>query len=422
MNIIIYYQNFDIETIDLSVSKTSQNCRLHQFIVRMNDQSESDINHQDFHHHPSKHQLSNNDRQLAATKLTDLEFDSLAQIFVYLDLKSLFSVAVSNEWLRRVARAVYSYKFGTIPVNICNVQVYTNRSACAVGNLTPAVCWITVNEIKTCLQFLRSFGPSMRKLEIFYSDTSFECYDFVDQYINEYCAESLISISYYGKSHFSMKHFQRPFINVRRVQIIQSELNVHLALFVSWFPNLRQLDLFSVRIHGRLIEAAFPYLEHLSIQIGTGDTTFALSKANVTDLLRVNPQLQILSIDLPASEDLTLSVLLRIFNNNQNLNKLTLFTETKCNGATSEELMRFASIHQSLVELDLSRFEFKADDVIRFIHQLNSLKMFRFVLDQIETNSLVAQLDREWELSVYAVLRDYRNCCVITLNHKENVE
>lgn len=120
----------------------------------------------------SNHRSDN--KSLIGTNISDLSDDCLEVIFGYLDLRSLFSVAVSKECLRVAARSVFSRKFRATTVNIYIVAVPCDSHDYALDDFTPVVCWITINDLKLCLQFLRCFGSAITKLEITYSQSIFE--------------------------------------------------------------------------------------------------------------------------------------------------------------------------------------------------------------------------------------------------------
>ena len=98
-------------------------------------------------------------------KITDLDDDCLEKIFENLDLRSLFNVAVANEWLRPAARVVYKRKFGVKYVRIQK----SHHSLPSSLKLTIAGNYILVKSLKTCLQYLRCLGSSISNLDIHYN-------------------------------------------------------------------------------------------------------------------------------------------------------------------------------------------------------------------------------------------------------------
>lgn len=130
-------------------------------------------------------------------KITDLNDDCLMQIFGHLDLKSLFNVAIANEWLRPAAAMVYKKRFGNNEVQMSNSSNYYNRNhsfrAGKEENTT-----IAVSGLKSCLLYLRCFGSSIIKLKVDYELPIFDKrYVHLHRYINTYCADSLSEMAFW---------------------------------------------------------------------------------------------------------------------------------------------------------------------------------------------------------------------------------
>lgn len=365
------------------------------------------------------------EQQPKSTKIIDLNDDCLIKIFDHLDLSNLFNVAVSNEWLRIAARFVYRRKFGTKIVKIDYVDLYANTHAYRDGMiiLTPIndVDQIRISELKTCLQFLRFFGPSIDQLKVDHSRSNSKYSDYIDQYINQYCAECLVSLSFANKSNSLVKSFQKPFVMVENVHIMNVDLGNQLPLFVEWFPNLRRLELRDVRVNRRYIEASFNHTEHLSIEISNRNAEVGFSKQNVTDLLRLNSQLRSLYIYLPGRQGMTLTALMNIARRNPRISTLLVFESYECYTirVKTAELIQFAGVQSSLVDLGVSHLRFTADEAIVLIRQLIALKTFRFTLENsTEIDNLMRQLDNEWYLINYSVPFTIKNRCIIVLKRK----
>lgn len=95
-------------------------------------------------------------RPVKKVKIIDLNDDCLVKIFGRLDIQSLFSVAVANEWLRPAAGEVYKRKFGAKKVRISECDDYQLRACANAPMLNPET--IAVCGLMTSLQFLRCFG------------------------------------------------------------------------------------------------------------------------------------------------------------------------------------------------------------------------------------------------------------------------
>lgn len=337
-----------------------------------------------------KDQFETSSLEQHSMAITDLNDDCLMSIFEHLDLRNLINVAASIKCLRKAARSVYSIKFGG---KIVAIDVSINSAVSGILAPIQIEPWIKIHDFRTCLQYLRSFGPLISELRIGYYHY-IKLYGYVEQYINRYCVESLVSISFFHKPQFFRENFRNPFINVRKVHISRANLNNQLPLFAEWFPNVQCLKLCDVQVDHPFNEATFHHLKHLSIEI------YSLyppdySRESVADLLRMNPQLTSLTINIPF---IKLTALLNILSNNKSISKLVVPTGSYSVGVDTAELIQLAREHPTLVKLDLQQFRFLADDVILLIHRLRSLQMFRFILvNNAEYGHLIGRLDPEWK-------------------------
>lgn len=187
--------------------------------------------------------------EIQSTKFMDLK--SLEKMCEYLDLGSLLNVASSNQRLRISARSVYSRKFGTQTVRI------DFRFDIEFGFLYIDLRGkIQLDNAKMCFQFLRRLGPSIVKLVLHYHQLNIKYYD--HQYINKYCADSLVSIEYRDKPGFSEDSFQKLFTTVENIQTWNCDLGPKFPSLPKWFPNLRRMDsLCAPVIDRRFIDATF---------------------------------------------------------------------------------------------------------------------------------------------------------------------
>lgn len=64
------------------------------------------------------------------------------------------------------------------------------------------------------------------------------------------------------------------------------------------------------------------------------------------------------------------------------------------------EVNRIAKEHSHLVELEIKRSHyFRANNAIKLMRQLNSLKKFRFDIKDFEYATFIDQLDSDWKYS-----------------------
>lgn len=177
------------------------------------------------------------------SEITDLYDDCLERIFMLLDLESLLNVTLSNKWLGPAANIVYKLKFDSFKVCLHNVIDSNPNAAPIVVNCEADA--IIIRHFKVCLQFLRSFGSSVQVLEIHYGHSDSKRYDYVHEYVNQYCSESLDKIGFFFMPPVAIKNFTKPFANVHIIQMYSCDLSDQFLSFIKWFPNA-----FLMNIHG----------------------------------------------------------------------------------------------------------------------------------------------------------------------------
>lgn len=324
-------------------------------------------------------------------KITNLIDDCLVKIFEFLDLRNLFNVALSSEWLRPAAREEYQHRFGTQKVHMniddmfygltCGPYVYGDE--------------IKVHGFKMCLQFLRCFGPSIRNLGVWYKRWSDKQCQHIDEYVNKYCADALIAVEFVGKPCISTVHFEKPFVNVEKLEILNCDLSDQLPSFPQWFPNVRTLALCDVCMDKRFIERAFHHLQDLRIDINKNDAR-CFQDEDVAKLVQMcSHQLHSLNIRVHGDEGLTFNALLDLIEIHATLRNLyiDMFACTTVQEASVSQVQRLIQKHPELVILDIPNYKITVENAIALIQQLDSLKRFRFQLkNRRQYNGLVACL------------------------------
>lgn len=336
--------------------------------------------------------------------ITNIYYDCLERIFDFLDLSSLLNVAGTCKRLQIAAAAKFRDEYGDrdITLNLEN----DSRFGEDAPDIEITEYRFLVRQ-KVCLPFLRCFGAQISHLSITYGETPGPQLDIVEQYINQYCADTLTSVKFNGNRIFSNRIFQKPFKNVNKVSILFNDLKDQLPNFVNSFPNLRHLKLIGAGLDAMAIEVSFPNLEHLEFRVKP-----ILTIKNATKLLYANQQLKILNII--SCKELTLTDLLNMINGNTSISKLTV--ELCCCSAvntTMTELNRFASEHPVMIELDLGSYLLSVDDIIVFLGQLNSLKKFKCEVEsRSEYDRLQNRIANEWQHE----LLTYGNIFEVKLN------
>lgn len=340
-----------------------------------------------------QNQTTENAIEVEPVSLTNICYDCLERIFDFLDLQSLLNVAGTCAWLQHIVAVQFGEKFRKkrIYLDLHNpharswIHVHRNE--------------INLSGLRNCLQFLRYFGGTISDLVVNYSDVGNETAGHVDQYINQYCVGSLVKISQVQRA-FPITNLQKPFKNVEKLDITSSCLGKHLPKFVDLFPNLQHLELYYVSFDAKALKnVSFPRLEHLTLIVENSNRRQYFTYANTAKLLRAHRKLQQLHLMLYGR--MNLLTLLRLIWENRCITKLSVmiglgYSDTYLDVNTFE-MNQFIAQHPSMVELDVLSFRFTADDAIRFISQMTSLKLFKFqVKDRFECDFLLDQLDDAW--------------------------
>lgn len=297
----------------------------------------------------------------AVTKYVDLNS---------LNLENLYNVTVANECLRAAANDVYKRKFAT-KVNLFRVHgIQKSSTPYQNENI------VFIYNFETCHQFLRCFGSSIKHLIIDYGQTTSNRYDYIHQYINEYCAETLVS------------------------QIFK------------WFPDQSHLNILAdVWNHPFFIVAPPPELKHLVIKFnGIKCVEFLERYKRVVDQLQLNHQLQSLTIKSNTIR-MTMNFLLDIIIENQSISKLIVDTGG-CTLVNKSETLRLVQEHQMLVELDLPFYRFTSANVNTIVRRLTLLQKFCFRIQGERVHkSIMSKLDCKWRST-------YRGGSYVTLNRR----
>lgn len=368
-------------------------------------------------HQPNKRQKPNEcDVQLIESKkITDLNDDCLVVIFKQLTLRELYNTAISNGLFVEAARLAYRRKFGANVVDVSCVRAHPRRFY--FDAFVHSRYQISITNLKSFLQFVRCFGQSMTELKIHcneQTETNMEWSGYIDQYVNKYCANSLVNISYFNKGTFSTENFKNPFINVESLQLVHSHLDCNSQSFAEWFPNLRRLQLHYNHIGRRFTSTSFQRLEHLTIWISGPN----VSNQNIAELLRMHPRLLSLDISFPPFEKMSLTKLTDIVATNHSIEKFVvngsedsdLYSDEHSNADTAEWI-RFTDEHPTLVELNVRRFQISVGDIRILIGQLKSLKKLYFARAKgINTpDDLTRQLGHGWQSNHLLFVRLERN-------------
>lgn len=325
----------------------------------------------DAKHHRENDKSSDESEQFP--KIVDINDFCLINIFERLDLQSLLNIADANARLRPAAIDVYKRKFGTklVKLNWCDIEPHMKP-------LRQLDSIIRILDFKTCLRYLRCFGPIIDELSIHYVDSESKRHDHVHQYLNDYCIETLARISFENMDNIAIDQFQKVFTNIKSVTFMSCELGENWPLFAKSFPNLRRLSLKSYDEQGcsmvyRFIEKPFPNLKHLLVEDLDCDGSTPIKF--VADLLDGAHQLKSLTIN-DFENGISFVELLDLIKDKPSIIKLT--ADWAYGRVTSAEIQQLVSEHPALIELNVEETTFTTGDVLTLTRQLGSLKQFKF--------------------------------------------
>lgn len=397
--------------------------------------------------------------------ITNIYYDCLERIYDFLDLENLLNLAGSCKRLQIAAAAKFSHEHGKkriilrFPENRRNREFLRMR---LMHNMRMRLMHnmhipdrpgerdeisvrreaISVTGLKLQLPFLRCFGAKISHLD-FIPGREYAHKSIFDQYINQYCADTLTSFTIRGKKIFTvekpfknleklmiedgdlnemfrnyvnwypnLRHLElvsvnvrvpriRPLENLEKLIIKNTDLAEKLACFIDWFPNLRHLELDYVDIHMDGIAVSLPQLEHLGISMSQS------SMEHIASLLKSNLQLQSLDIRMTDKDIRTkLTMLLDMIRAHQSISKLKV-TLVRISKVRKNDLLQLMNDHSLIAELSLQQYQFTENDAVDFIRQLKSLKKFEFcVKDETQCNRIQNHLNDEWQFEHRRVERD----------------
>lgn len=321
--------------------------------------------------------------------ITSIYYDCLERILDLLDLDDLFSVAQTCKRLQIAAAANFKDRYGKIPVHLYLKTFLGDFSGIHVLQDS-----IYVIGIEFCLQFLRCFGSKVLDLHIIYKDARAPLCHRIDHHINQYCADTLVSLFYdYRGQKFAAESFRKPFNSVKAI-ILSISNATQLPNFVDWFPNLCQLKIDSLSLLNG-VPAHIPPLKSLSI----GFNCDCPSKY-VEDLLHKNQQLQSIEFICAHVTEMNMSKLLQMISENTSITSFKRFNyfASRVTTVNEDELMQLANKHPGLIELGLYDGTLNVDSAVRFFRQMDALKLFRFrIKERAEYDLLFKKLNGNWQ-------------------------
>lgn len=263
------------------------------------------------------------------TRLIDMNDDCLEKILRQLDVCSLLKLACSSNHLLPAARTAYKFEFGSKMVKFepfhSGEQFFEAKEDGASG--------IRIGDLKSCLQYLRCFGPCISDFSIKYTcarKREANPYNRLHQYMNVYCHD--------GLNHIHIEYFD----------------------FVDKFIPLKQITDGLLHEHRQL----------KSLQIIDG------ARKPMSAWLDVIK-------DIPSIIKIRFCNILHLVRSQQ------LYVLTA-------NVKRLIAEHPSLAVLSFNNYQCIANDAIELTRELKLLKKMECNVAWSQYANFVSKLDREW--------------------------
>lgn len=234
--------------------------------------------------------------------------------------------------------------------------------------------------------FLRCFGKKISKVRVYGTDS------FVNQYINQFCADTLTNIDFYEsrRKQFSAKNFSKPFKLVNEI-VIKSDapnLGKRFPSFVQWFPNVRRMNICAASFDKDFEAASFPHLECLCIWSDIDGPGVDNLEQHVEHLLQANRRLHTVKL---LNSDSTFSKALDMISGNTTIEEFE-WSSKQIGHVYTDELLRLANEHPNIIDLKMSNQFLQFNDAIILVSCLHYLKSIEFQIKRSEYTRFREQL------------------------------
>lgn len=310
-----------------------------------------EVEHQHQHQHDQQQQQNDDEEPESPPQppaLNTLYYDCLERIFDFLDLTSLLNVAQTCKQLQSAAATKFGHQYGHKTVYLYRIisnsliryqpgiQVYQSFSG-----------YLRVNGLEFCYPFIRCFGAEITRLEVDYNNVLDAHKHHLDDYINQYCADTLVRFAFRNGHAFANENFTKPFKHVEEVSTSYCNFGASFMEFPNWFPNLQHLRIVRMVIDENAIAVRLPHLKQFDIYI-VNNTHTDFTTENVDRFFHANPQLE--TIEMYFCE-FRLSELLNIMRENRMISSVVLDGEII--ERNEEELNRFRSERPLIVKFEI---------------------------------------------------------------------
>lgn len=252
---------------------------------------------------------------------------------------------------------------------------------------------IVIDGLQFCIPFLRLMGQKLSKLVLTGDERDLS----IGRHINDFCANTLTSMTFNYRSEFGQDDFVQPFNAVDTVRIIDCDLGASLCHFGHWFPNVRQLKIYEGSRDNRSTYVHFPCLQNLSISFaGIG-------------MLRANPQIIMLELNLPWQRHIKFLDWL-VFNPSVIKLSVKVRGTSSLRALSGSETQQLIREHPLIVELNLPQFQLNSNNALTLVRGLKRLKKLQFQLKERHEFSVS---NGNWQLyyvdekNQYVYLSDY---------------
>lgn len=418
------------------------------------------------------------------TKFTELNEDCHSLIFEFLDLTDLLNLIQTNHELSIMANEQFRRRFSKKEIQILDEKskprnrrpqaIYDNGDlALLLQNLLEnngnqldqhrndqvrvSNDHVEIYDFDLTLDILKHFGHLIQKLSIKSSIKSSK-WDTVSQFINEYCAESLVGLELSAISHQnSLAQFTGIFKSVNDLTIRIANEYKNVQTFNKTFPHCQRLSLEMVFDSDHsFIDCTLPNLKHLAIEMYSDVNEITIEK-----LMHKNSQIQSLELNnisvgfvkkienlLPSLKRLTLSLLnlneetihfehvqefyfktaalewlptqisftnlrslrllyshndfdqwLNFVKMNRNVSRLKIYIGSV--DFSNKQLENITAELPHLTEMTVeTSFYIKTTAIVRLIENNTNLRKFKYIFHDAEENVLREFLEAEWKISI----------------------
>ncbi|XP_031639149.1 uncharacterized protein LOC116351208 isoform X2 [Contarinia nasturtii] len=366
---------------------------------------------------------------IAKMKITDMNIDCLEECFEYLEFGDLLNVAYANKKLRKAAKFFYLRKYGEFTVSFSVFR----RKPFLPFKVHLNYRRIDIQELKSALQLLHCFGHLIKYVWF----TSSVLNDLLLNYLNEYCAESLVTFEFYmaNKRKNELGPLTKTFTKVQRVVFVNSYL-FDSGWLERTFPNVKYFKCCigygsqenhnenEMAIHNiSCVVGHFPELERFKFDYHV-KRLLDSTKDEMAAILRLNPQLKRLYLGANAADTdrepfFDFETFRNLIEPMQNLEELTLsgsqMTEDVYDFIEKHPTIKWLSFKESSSNFNVTRLmnaipllteievfsDISVDDVLRLVSSFKSLRkiaLLKYYANKNWRKELREHLGDEWQI------------------------